>query len=75
MDVLRASYKKLKRNVWLELNEELTALEQVRILNHVLYDIEGFTNAKSGQPEPKRALLGEVMAECKGNPLGLGILY
>ena len=69
------AFESLKKEVWLELNEELTALEQVRILNHVLYDIEGFTNAKSGQPDPKQALLGEVMAECKGNPLGLGILY
>ena len=75
MEALRADYAKLKRNVWLELNEELTALEQVRILNHILYDVEHFTNAKSGQPDPSQALLGEVMSERKGNPLGLGILY
>jgi hypothetical protein len=75
MDALRAKYEVLKRNVWLELNEEFTALEQVRILNHIIYDIEGYTNAKSGQPDPKHALLGEVLAEQKGNPLGLGILY
>ena len=75
MEALRADYDKLKRNVWLELNEELTALEQVRILNHILYDVEHFTNAKSGQPDTNQALLGEVMWGRKGNPLGLGILY
>ena len=75
MEVLRDAYEKLKRNVWLELNEELTALEQVRIVNHILYDVEEFSNAKSGQPDPMHALLGEVLSERKGNPLGLGILY
>ena len=75
MAALREDYEKLKRNVWLELNEEFTALEQVRILNHIVYDHEEYTNAKSGQPDPKHALLGEVIAEKKGNPLGLGILY
>lgn len=75
MDALRQGYEKLKRNVWLELNEELTALEQVRILNHILFDVEGFSNAKSGHPDPTHALLGEVMEGRKGNPLGLGILY
>ena len=66
MDQLREDYNTLKRNVWLELNEELTALEQVRILNHILYDAEEFTNAKSGQPDPSQALLGEVMAQKRG---------
>ena len=75
MEALRQDYDKLKRNVWLELNEEFTALEQVRILNHIVYDHEEYTNAKTGKPDPKHALLGEVMAEKRGNPLGLGILY
>ena len=51
----------LERNV-VELNEELTALEQVRIVNHILYDSEGFTNAKSGRQIHKH--LG-VMAQKK----------
>ena len=75
MDEVREAYAKLKRDVWLELNEEFTALEQVRILNHILFDAEGYTNAKSGQPDPKHALVGHVLGEKKGNPLGLGILY
>jgi len=72
---VKAKYEKLKRDVWLELNEELTALEQVRILNHVLFSEEGFTNARSGHPDPEDALLGDVMNLKKGNPLGLGTLY
>jgi len=40
MDALRVKYEKLKRNVWLELNEELTALEQVRILIVIVYFLD-----------------------------------
>jgi regulator of sirC expression with transglutaminase-like and TPR domain len=75
IEEVNAQYEKLKRDVWLELNEELTALEQVRILNHVLFSAEGFTNAKSGHPDPQDALIGDVMKLKSGNPLGLGILY
>ena len=33
----KREYEKLRRDVWLEMNEELTALEQVRILNHIFF--------------------------------------
>ena len=75
VEAIKARYEKLKRDVWLELNEELTALEQVRILNHVLFSEEGFVNSRSGHPNPKDALIGDVMDLKKGNPLGLGTLY
>ena len=60
IEVVKSQYEKLKRDVWLELNEELTALEQVRILNHVLFSAEAFTNAKSGHPNPRLKHLGDL---------------
>ena len=33
------AFESLKKEVWLELNEELTALEQVRILNHIFLSL------------------------------------
>lgn len=71
----RKQYAKLRRDVWLEMNEELTALEQVRILNHIFFSSEQYTNSRSGHPNPKDALIAEVMKLKKGNPLGLGTLY
>ena len=72
MDGVREAYAKLKRDVWLELNEEFTALEQVRILNHILFDAEGYTNAKSGQPDPKHALVATCSEKRKATRLGWG---
>lgn len=71
----KKQYEKLRRDVWLEMNEELTALEQVRILNHIFFSSEQYKNTRSGHPNPKDALIGEVMNLKHGNPLGLGTLY
>ncbi|MGB1671155.1 MAG: hypothetical protein ACPHCT_06755, partial [Flavobacteriales bacterium] len=54
---LKETLHRIRQDIWLELNDDMTALEQVRILNHILYDVENFTNAKSGQPDPNQALL------------------
>jgi regulator of sirC expression with transglutaminase-like and TPR domain len=75
VEAIKAKYEKFKRDVWLELNNELTALEQVRILNHVFFSEENYLNSKSGHPNPKDALIGDVMDLKTGNPLGLGTLY
>ena len=34
--------EKLKQDVWLEMNENLTALEKVKVINHIFYDIHSF---------------------------------
>jgi len=75
IEEVKERYEKLKREVWLELNDELTALEQVRILNHILFSVESYSNSRSGHPDPQDALIGDVINLKKGNPLGLGTLY
>lgn len=67
---------KLKQDAWLEMNDELTALEKTRVLNHILYDVHGFRGIP---PQKKISLnsyfLNEVLDTKKGNALSLGILY
>ena len=75
IEATKGEYEKLRRDVWLEMNEELTALEQVRILNHIFFSSEQYNNTRSGHPNPQDALIGEVMRLKQGNPLGLGTLY
>ena len=33
--------EKIEKDIWLELNEALTALEKVRIINHILFEVHG----------------------------------
>ena len=69
------AFESLKKEVWLELNEELTALEQVRILNHIFFSVHEFEGVRRIPHVPAEALPTGVLSQKKGNPVGLGILY
>lgn len=75
LEAARQDFDQLKRDVWLELNDELTALEQVRILNHMLYSVRGIESVRRVPHLASDALPSWVLKEKKGNPLGLGVLY
>ena len=69
------AFESLKKEVWLELNEELTALEQVRILNHIFFSVHEFEGVWRIPHVPSEALPTGVLEGKKGNPVGLGMLY
>tara|TARA_B110000285_G_C15085156_1_gene595780 strand:+ start:506 stop:1429 length:924 start_codon:yes stop_codon:yes gene_type:complete len=75
LDAARLDFEQLKRDVWLELNDELTALEQVRILNHMFFSMRGIESVRRMPHVAFDALPSYVLKEKKGNPLGMGILY
>ena len=66
---------KIKQKVWLEINEENTAFEIVKIFNHVIFDICGFESSKSNFYSEENSYINTVLSSKKGNPLSLSILY
>lgn len=66
---------KLRKDVWLELNEHLTALEKARILNHILFDVHGFSRNNSNFLSPQNSFICDVLDTRKGNPISLSIIY
>ncbi len=66
---------KIKQKVWLEINEENTAFEIVKIFNHVLFDIVGFKPNKNNFHSPQNSYINTVLKHKKGNPLSLSIIY
>jgi len=67
--------KKIKQDVWLELNEEFTALEKIHILNHVFYKIYNFKGNKTNLSHPQNSLLNDLLVNRQGNSVILSILY
>ncbi len=65
----------IKHDVWLELNENLTALEKVKILNHIIFDVHGFTRNSSDFHSPQNSYINYVLDEKKGNPIALSMIY
>ncbi len=66
---------KIRKEIWLELNENLTALEQVRVFNHVFYSINGFGGNLDNYHSPGNSYINKVLETRKGNPLSIGIIY
>ncbi len=63
------------QQVWMEMNENLTPLEKVKVLNHVIYDINKFGGNTSNIKSPDNFYLKNLLDHRKGNPLSLGMLY
>jgi regulator of sirC expression with transglutaminase-like and TPR domain len=66
---------KIKKDVWLELNENMTALEQINVINHVLFTTHSFSGNTSHYHAPQNSFINTVLESHKGNPLLLGIIY
>jgi len=66
---------KIKKDVWLELNESMTALEQINVINHVLFSTHNFSGNTSNYHAPQNSFINTVLESHKGNPLLLSILY
>jgi regulator of sirC expression with transglutaminase-like and TPR domain len=65
----------ISKDAWLELNKNLTALENTRVLNYVFYKNLKFTGNVTSFYAPQNNFVNMVLETKKGNPISLGILY
>ncbi len=65
----------LRKDIWLELNNHLTSLEKVRIINHVMFDVHKYSRSNGNFFAPQNSFINEVMNTKKGNPISLCIIY
>jgi regulator of sirC expression with transglutaminase-like and TPR domain len=72
---LNEKIEKIKKDIWLELNNDLTALEKVKVINYFLYDIHKFDKSLKKAHTPQLYLLNHVMDTYKGSPVMLGLIY
>lgn len=72
---LEKSVDKLYRDIWVEMNPELTALEKIRVVNHVFYSVYQYDGLQGKKAVMPPYLLGNVLRMQRGNPLSLALLY
>ncbi len=65
----------IRKAVWLELNNSLTLLEKITVLNHFLFQINGFSVNHNNLHSPQNCYLNQLLETKKGNPVSIGILY
>lgn len=74
-DLIRAQIDKIKKDIWLEINNDTTPLEKVRVINHVLFDIYKFRGNKSDFHAVQNSMINTMLESGMGSPLSLGMLY
>lgn len=65
----------IKRDVWLEINPNLTAYEKVKVINHILFDVYNFSGNTNNYHAPQNSFINNVLESKRGNPLLLSIVY
>lgn len=72
---VRKQLAQIKQDVWLELNDDLTALEKVKIINHILFEVHNFSGNITNYHAPQNSFINNVLESKKGNPLMLSVVY
>lgn len=72
---LEHTFSILIREIWVELNNNLTALEKIHVINRIIYDYYGFEANKKNFLSPENFYLNKLLETKKGNATSLGILY
>lgn len=68
-------FDQVRRNVWLELNNYLTPLEQVNVLNSILYNYYKLQGHELTERESKHFFINHLLESRQGNAYAIGVLY
>jgi len=60
-NTLHEKIEKLKRDAWIELRDHLTPLEQIRILNYILFEVNKFSGNNSNLYAPQNSYINHVL--------------
>ncbi|HEY6954662.1 MAG TPA: transglutaminase family protein [Flavisolibacter sp.] len=67
--------EKIRRNIWLELNQYLTPLEQIRIVTGILFSYYNLKGNEVAYTDVNEFLIHKLLESKRGNQLSNGVLY
>jgi len=65
----------IKRDIWIQMMHEASAPEQIKLINHIFYNIYGFSGNTTNHQDPQNSYLSQVLETKKGNQPLLAIIY
>ncbi|MFZ5941990.1 MAG: transglutaminase family protein [Bacteroidota bacterium] len=74
-DQLNIKVEEFKRDVWLELNDHLTALEKVRVMNFVFFNLNKIIKPANNKLSPQHFLINHLLDTRNGSAILIGLLY
>ncbi|PST84717.1 hypothetical protein C7T94_00860 [Pedobacter yulinensis] len=67
--------EEMKRDIWVNLQYEMSSIEKVKLINHVLYNQHGFSGNTKNHHDPQNSYISQVLESKKGNQISLAIIY
>jgi regulator of sirC expression with transglutaminase-like and TPR domain len=65
----------IKRDIWLQMMNEASPVEQIKLMNHVFYSIHGFSGNTTNHRDPQNSYISQVLETKRGNQISLAIIY
>lgn len=65
----------IKRDAWLHMHYDMSALEKVKLLNHVIFKVHGFSGNTVNHQDPQNSYFNLVLESKKGNQISLAVIY
>ncbi len=69
------SIQKIRRDIWLEINPNMTAYEYIKVLNKIFFGTYNFHGDTKNFHSPLNSCINTVLEFKKGNPLSLSLIY
>jgi len=73
--ILEQKLSEIENDLKREYNNHLTALEKVKIINHIFFDIHKFSRNTTNYYAPQNSYINHVLNEKKGNSISMSIIY
>ena len=74
-DAIIKKIGQFSQDIWLELNQNLTGLEKVKVINHILFDIHKLAGNITNINAAENFYINNLLDTKKGSPLILGVIY
>ena len=65
----------IKRDIWIQMMNEASPVEQIKLINHVFYHLHGFSGNTTNHQDPQNSYLSQVLETKKGNQILLASIY
>lgn len=73
--IIHDKIQQIRKDIWLELNQNQTAYEKVRLFNKIFFGKHGFTGNSKDFHSPNNSFINTVLETHKGTPLSLSLTY
>ncbi len=75
LDAIREKINQIRRDIWIELNNNLSPVEEIHVFNQVFYKLLGFKGLTTQSANPSNYLINTLLDTRQGLPLPMGMLY